>query len=91
MADAVGRGVGEQLVEMACAHRHALGRPLEVELRVDAVQFDLTVKRLGEEVEADRAHQRLGERIVDQPLPVGQHALRGDHRGGRAHAGCQVP
>ena len=63
-------GVGEQLVEPAGADGHALRRPAHVELRVDVLHLDLTVERPDEEVQSDGAHQRLGERVVDQALPV---------------------
>ena len=78
LTDAVGRGVGEQPVEMPCAHRPALGRPLKAEPWVDVVEGDLSVERTNEEVESDGTHQGLGERIVDQPLTIGQHTLCGD-------------
>ncbi len=63
----------------------------QAEPGIHVLEVDLAVERPNEEVEADRAHQRLGERIVDQPLAIGQHALRGDHGGGCSDAGCQVP
>ena len=40
-------------------------RPPQVEPRVDVVEVDLTVEHPDEEVEADRAHQGFGERVVD--------------------------
>ena len=86
-----GRGIGEQIVEPAGANRHAFGGPPHVEFGVDVLEFDLTVERPDEEVQSHRAYQRLGERVVDQPFPVGECPLRGHHRGGRAHAGRQVP
>ena len=55
---------------MACAHRHAPRRPLEAEPRVDVVEIDLTVEHTNEDVEADRTHQRFGERVVDVSLAV---------------------
>ena len=47
LTDTRGGGVGEQPVEMACADRHSLGRPLQVEPGVDVLQVDLTVERAG--------------------------------------------
>ena len=70
LAHTRGSGVGEQLVEPAGAHGHALSRPPHVELGVDVLHLDLAVERPDEEVQSNGAHQRLGERVVDQALPV---------------------
>ena len=49
---------------------------------IHVLELDLTFERSDEEVDADRAHQRLGEGVVDQPFAVGEHTLRGHHRRG---------
>jgi hypothetical protein len=76
---------------MACANSHSLRRAAHVEPWVDVVEVDLTVERPDEEVETDRAYQRLGVRIVDQSLAVAQHPLSGHHRRRRPDAGRQIP
>ena len=67
LTDTGGRGIGEQPVEVPGADRHALRRALHAEPGIHVLEVDLAVERPDEEVEADRAHQRLGERVVDQP------------------------
>ena len=84
-------GVGEQRVEEAGADRHVFGEVAQVELRIQFCQVDFAVEEPAREVQTDRLHQRLGERVVDQPLTVGQRALGGHHRGRRTHAGRQIP
>jgi hypothetical protein len=55
----------EQPIEVAGSYRHPLRGPPQVEPGVDVLQVDLTVERAVDEVEADRAHQRLGVWVVD--------------------------
>jgi hypothetical protein len=76
---------------VARAHRHALRGPAQVELRIHVAQVDLTVKYPSEEVDADRAHQRFGERVADKPLAVCERSLGSHHRRGSADAGGQIP
>ena len=86
-----GGRVGEQPVEMPGADSHSLCRALHAEPGIEILQLNLTVERLGEEVQADRANEWLGERVVDQPLAVGEHTLCGHHRGGHPHTGGEIP
>ena len=63
---------------------------------VHVVQFgwvQFAAGQPGEQVHADRPHQRLGERVVDQRfVGAGGHgAGRRDHGRGHPDAGCQVP
>ncbi|KBR62572.1 hypothetical protein X425_03135 [Mycobacterium avium XTB13-223] len=88
-------GVDEVVVKVLGAHRHSVDHRLNPHRGgvLDRIQVELAVHHLGEEVHPDRAHQRLGERIVDQTAGIlGRHGASGrDHRCGGADAGRQVP
>lgn len=81
--------------EEAGAHGHHVAHPLHPELAtvVDLGRIQFTIGQEGEEVHAHRAHQRLGEGIVDQRVvrPVRQGASDCDTGCGGAHTGGQVP
>ena len=59
----------------------------------EVVGVEVAAGEPGEDVDADRADQRFGERIVDQRVlrTAGQRAGRGDHRRRRADARGEIP
>ena len=94
LADAGCRRVGDELVDQTRADGQQVGHRLHaprVAGNVDLVAAELAVRPAGEEVDADRPHQRLGERIVDEPRLGGAASARGHHGGGGSHARCQIP
>ena len=92
---AVVGGVDEVIVEVLGAHRHPVDHRLHACRRrvVDRRDVELTVHHLGEEIQPDRAHQWLGERIVDQTAGIlRRHRAPGRDEGrGGADAGRQIP
>jgi hypothetical protein len=98
LLDARRRRIGEELVEEPCPHRQRVGFGLQFRGAVltGSVFRDrsyLAVDHAGEELDAHRADQRGGERVVDNGVgvPGGQRPGCRDHRRGGAHAGGEVP
>ena len=81
-------------VDESGARRHLLGHPLhppQVVRDVDLGGVEFADGPAGEEVDADRSHQRFGEPVVDEPEPGGASSSRCHHGGGSPHAGRQIP
>ena len=90
---ASGGSIEGEVVEKPCPDRHYVGQQAPAPVGVNRGQIDAAVDQFDEEVDPDRPHQRLGERIVDDRavLPAGQRPGRGHHGGGGSDAGRQVP
>ena len=89
-----GRGrVEEEVVEKAGPHGHHVGHHPGGVRAVDFGEVDVAVDHLGEDVDADGANQRRGERVVDERvLFAACYRAGGSHHGGGGpDAGGQVP
>ncbi len=85
LADATFGSAEKKLVEELGPHRHVVGHPLHADrltVAVEVLWSQLAGDKAGEEIHTHRAHQWLGERIIDQRV-VGL----GGHRAGRCHHG----
>ena len=94
LANASFRRLKEKVVEEPGAHGEQVDHLRRVEAGfVRLGQRDVAVEDLLEELDPDRTHQRLRERVVDQRLrcPAGHRPGGGHHRRGGSHAGCQIP
>lgn len=66
LSDARCGRIGEEVVEVLGADRHSFGETVRVEQIPFGTGFDVSLRHLGEVVDADRTHQRLGEYVDDQ-------------------------
>ena len=87
-----GRGE-EEVVEKPSAHGDLLAPLLQGERHILGAERDFAVQHAGEEPVCDRAHQRLGEPIIEQRIwfAGSQRSRSRHHRCGRTHAGGQIP
>lgn len=91
MAKAGPAGVGEELIYEPRVQRKYLQHPGDKWVILPVGPVPLVVDQPGEVVHSGRAHQRLGERIVEQAL-VGGHRPGGRaERGGHANTGGGIP
>jgi hypothetical protein len=91
-------GLCIEVVEEAGARGHPVGEPAHVAhgaggIGVQIGHLEFAGGEFGEEVDADRFHQWLGERVVDHRVvgPAGKRPGGGHHRRGGSHARRQIP
>ena len=87
--------IGEVVVDQPGSHRHHPGhaRHAEAAAVVHLIGVELAAGQTSEEVNSHRAHQRLGEGVVDQRIgcSAGQRASHRHAGSGGTDAGCQIP
>ena len=83
--------IGEEVVEESGADREKVGQQRESVVVTEITDGALAAGDLGEEVDSHGADQWLGERVVDQPGPVGQSPGRRYQCRGSPDAGGRIP